>query len=240
MIARMFESQQSRLLQGIDAAHESYYRAAVFGGPSLYFHLRALDAGKERDFGRFSEYVYALLAAWGMHRMGPGGSKMREFGEFEVSLRPLWPLVLELQRTSPDDLGQGGRQGLGRIFTGIRCMASGTSLVGNSKVMAHALPNLVAPVDREYTLKFLFGHGQIRNGIDEEWQKLQTILSGFFYPVLRAEAFKSRAAEWMGRTNVFKWDTSPLKIVDNLVIGLSKHSRAEEGLGRDARKEGGG
>jgi hypothetical protein len=38
--------------------------------------------------------------------------------------------------------------------------------MGNPKVIAHAIPNLVPPVDLECTLKFLFGSGNIANDID--------------------------------------------------------------------------
>jgi hypothetical protein len=224
----MFESQRERLLQSLDAAHDAYYRAGIFGGPSLHFHLRALEAGKGGDLDSFSESAYALLAAWGMHRMGRGGSKMVEFEEFHASLKPLWATLLRLQRIVPDDLDGGGWQELSRVFCGISCMATGTSLVGNSKVLAHAIPNLVPPVDREYTLKFLYGSGNIANHIDRECQTFQTILRDFFYPVAGSSQFQSKAREWLQQPADFRWDTSPLKIVDNLVIGLMKTQREDE------------
>jgi hypothetical protein len=108
-------------------------------------------------------------------------------------------------------------------------MASGTSLVGNSKVMAHLLSKLVPPVDREYTLKFLFGRGDITNGIDVEWKKLRQVLEGFFYPIGQSSVFQPKAKEWLELPDRYKWDTSPLKIVDNLVIGFSKMSRVDQG-----------
>ena len=224
----MFDDQQNCLLAALDEAHDAYYRAAVFAGPSLHFHLKTLEAARAKDFERFAESVYAVLASWGMHRMGPGGSKMREFGEFQESLQGLWPIALQIRDKTPNSLGAGDWASLRTMFCGIRCMASGTSLVGNSKVMAHLVSNLIPPVDREYTLKFLFRHGQIVNGIDDEWKKLEQILTGFFYPVAQSTAFQRKTDEWLTRTDQFKWDTSALKIVDNLVIGLSKMARSEK------------
>lgn len=226
----MFVIHRERLLQALDAAHAAYYKSGVFGGPSLFFHHHALRAGRAGDLDQFAESVYALLSAWGMHRMGRGGSKMCEFAAFRTSLESLWPTVLSLQQASPADLDQRGWRDLSEIFRGIRCMATKTALVGNSKVMAHALPNLVPPVDREYTLKFLFGNGNITNDLDWEWQKLETILRGFFHPVVESELFNSRASEWLAKPNDFRWDTSPLKIVDNLVIGLMKGGAGPGGL----------
>jgi hypothetical protein len=224
----MFDDQRNHLLSTFDAAHDAYYEAQIFGGPSLHFHLRSLEAARAQDFERFSEYVYALLASWGMHRMGPGGSKMCEFDEFCSSLKIVWPIALQLQEKRPSSLVETDWDYLKEVFCGIHCMASHTSLVGNSKVMAHLLPQLVPPVDRAYTLKFLFRHSQITNGIEIEWMKLKQVLNGFFYPVLQSSVFRLKTEEWLMEKSKFKWDTSPLKIVDNLVIGLSKMGRTEK------------
>ncbi len=225
----MFESQRTELLENLDAAHAAYYEAAVFGGPSLHFHLRALVAAEARDLVSFSEAAYAMLASWGMHRMGRGGSKMREFDEFATSLKAVWPLVMKLRERHPHELAKHDWDDLAILFFGIKAMATGTSLVGNSKVIAHALPKLVAPVDREYTLTFLFGNGQIRNEKEAEWNKLRQILEHFFYPVSASAAFAGKAETWMKQSAGFKWDTSPLKVVDNLIIGLQKRRPAEPG-----------
>jgi hypothetical protein len=232
----MFEDQRNRLLIALDAAHEAYYRAEVFGGPSLHFHLRSLGAAKAQDFDRFAEYAYSVLASWGMHRMGPGGSKMREFEEFRTSLQVVWPATLRLQERAPGNLKETDWADLKTVFCGIRCMASGTSLVGNSKIMAHLLPNLIPPVDREYTLNFLFGNGQVINGIEVEWQKLVQILREFFYPVVQSSLFQSKADVWLTQNDQFKWDTSRLKILDNLVIGFVKMVRAQQIAPGDAPK----
>lgn len=229
----MFDDQRTRLVAALDAAHDAYYRAEVFGGPSLHFHLTSLRASREQDFDRFVEQVYAVLASWGMHRMGVGGSKMRDFEEFQDSLRSVWPRALLLRDKSLANLTDSDWSELKVIFQSIRCMASGTSLVGNSKVMAHLLPNLIPPVDREYTLKFLFRHGQIVNSLEGEWAKLRLILSDFFYPLAQVPVVCSKADAWLQQQDQFKWDTSLLKIIDNVVIGFSKMMRAEQVAARD-------
>lgn len=88
--------------------------------------------------------------------------------------------------------------------------------------MAHALPNLIPPVDREYTLKFLRGNKNIKNGTEGEWATLKDLLESFFYPMLQAEPFHSKVAQWEQYTDNFPWDTSPLKVVDNLIVGFMK------------------
>lgn len=218
----MFESQRTALLMNLDAAHAAYYKAAVFSGPSLHFHLRALETARAGDLASFAEAAYAMLASWGMHRMGPGGSKMREFDDFAASLGAVWPLVMRLQGTPPHDLGSHHWDDLATVFAGIKAMESETSLVGTSKVMAHALPKLVGPVDRRYTLRFLFGNEQIRNDQQAEWTTLRHVLEDFFYPVSASPTFVAKAEAWMKQSATFKWDTSPLKVVDNPLIGFQK------------------
>ena len=71
----MFDDQKTRLLSALDAAHAAYYKKEIFGGPSLYFHLQSLDAARKQNLDRFAECTYAMLAAWGMHRMGAADRK---------------------------------------------------------------------------------------------------------------------------------------------------------------------
>ena len=234
----MFDIQRNALLAALDEAHNTYHRTEPFGGPSVYFHLRTLEAARAQDFGRFVEYAYAMLASWGMHRMGVGGSKMRKFEEFQSSLQIVWPAALLLQPKTPSMLGVADWSLLKTIFCEIRCMASGTSLVGNSKVMAHLLPNLIPPVDREYTLKFLFGHGRIINAVEAEWTTLQLILTDFFYPIIASPLFQAKAKQWLADDRWASWDTSELKIADNLVVGLSKSRAAIGASQRLVRKCG--
>lgn len=221
----LFLAQRKRILRDLSAGHDNYYQAATFSGPSLHFHLRTLEATCDRNLDQFAESAYALLCSWGMHRMGPRGSKMRDFVEFYESLKSVWQEAQSLRDKSPRDLNEGDWKLLKSIFISIRCMRSKTSLVGNSKVMAHLLPNLVPPIDRQYTWKFLFPRTQLKNGIELEWENVSHMLKGFFYPVIDADAFHARASEWMAAQNQFKWDTSRLKIVDNIVVGLVQLDR---------------
>jgi len=157
---------------------------------------------------------------------------MCDFEKFSSSLRGVWPAATLLRERTPFSLNENDWANLKGIFEQIECMASGTSLVGNSKVMARLLPNLIPPVDRAYTLTFLFKHGRIKNGKESEWKMLRQVLEGFFYPVVLSPLFQKKAQDWLARGN--NWDTSELKIVDNLLISLvrmqhASHSEATNG-----------
>ena len=143
------------LLDNAGKYHAAYYRSETFSGPSLYFHQRALSTRRSPASVPHLENVYATLAAWGMHRMGTRGSKMRPFDTFRASIEPLRDKITRAQTLAPQAMDEVAWDSLKEIFQGIRIMASGTSLVGNSKVMHHMLPNIVPPIDREYTLRYL-------------------------------------------------------------------------------------
>ena len=210
------------ILTNSEKYHEAYYEAETFRGPSLYFHRRALETRNSFRSVAHLEYVYATLASWGMHRMGKGGSKMQSFDVFSRSVEALGDKLSEAQTFALQEMNDGKWRLLSDIFRNLAVMSSGTSLVGNSKVMHHILPNIVPPIDREYTLWFLVGNKSIKNDLDGEWKLMKDIISDFFIPVATNREFEVTALRWISRTDQYPWDTSILKIVDNLVIGSKK------------------
>lgn len=207
------------ILQHADAYHQRYYASETFGGPSIHFHRRALGMwGKVTGVERL-ELIYAVLSSWGMHRMGPSGSKMQAFATFEGSVASVKECIEALRPVLPGKLSPSDWAMLEMVFKDIKVMVSGTTIVGNSKVMAHLLPNLVAPVDRQYTLKFLFGRKEIQNGLEREWKLMRKIHEQFYYPVAIDTGFQRKAQAWIIKDSRFPWDTSILKVIDNLVIG---------------------
>ena len=47
------------------------------------------------------------------------------------------------------------------------------------KVMHHMLPNIVPPIDREYTLRYLCGNTNIANDLDKEWKTMMAVTVTF-------------------------------------------------------------
>jgi hypothetical protein len=220
--AAQFEEKIRDILANSEKYHEAYYKAETFRGPSLYFHQRALETRQSPGSLTHLEYVYATLASWGMHRMGKGGSKMQSFDVFRRSIETLQSQLVEAQRFDFREMNDHKWTLLKEIFQRLNVMASGTSLVGNSKVMHHMLPNVVPPIDREYTLWYLLGNKNIRNDLDWEWELMKEIIANFFIPVASDREFELMAKGWIARNDEYPWDTSFLKIVDNLVIGAKK------------------
>ena len=217
-----YQDKIKDILDNAKEYHHAYYQANTFRGPSLYFHLRALETRQSTDIKTHLEYVYATLSSWGMHRMGKGGSKMQSFDLFRQSIEQLQDKIKKAQSFDFHKMDNGKWSDLKEIFENINIMASNTRIVGNSKVMHHMLPNIVPPIDREYTLRFLRGNTNITNDMDYEWQLMREIISDFFIPVASNVSFQAKAKDWMTRQNDYPWDTSILKIVDNIVIGSRK------------------
>jgi hypothetical protein len=217
-----YEGKIIDILENAEKYHSDYYKAETFHGPSLYFHQRALETRQNPLSIIHLEYVYATLSSWGMHRMGERGSKMQGFDTFRRSILALKSRISEAQKFAFCDMNDSKWTTIEEIFKGINVMASGTSLVGNSKVMHHMLPNIVPPIDREYTLQYLRGNKNIKNDLDNEWQLMKEILSYFFMPIVLDAEFVLKGSGWMMNSKLYPWDTSILKIVDNLLIGSAK------------------
>lgn len=168
------------------------------------------------DNERYLEYIYATLVSWGMHRMGSGGSKMLAFDEFKNSVDGLKDEIHAAQNINFQDITESDWAVLEKIFKNLKIMKTGTSLVGNSKVMAHMMPNIVPPIDRAYTLRYL--KENVTNGHEHEWPLMRNIIENFFIPVARDKKFAAHAKNWMEDRKRNPWDSSPFKIIDNLII----------------------
>ena len=214
------------ILENANIYHTEFYEHETFSGPSLHFHRRALEYISSEDWERYLEYIYATLTSWGMHRMG-GGPKMQPFDVFATSLNLLKADVLHARQFEYENTNG---LVLEKIFKGIDVMASRTRLVGNSKVMAHLMPNIVPPVDREYTLYYLKGNKNITNDSDHEWNLLKTLIKDFFIPIASNPCFKQLAYSWMNNHEKYPWDTSMFKIIDNLIISAVKSKSSNSQL----------
>lgn len=140
----------------------SFEQFAAFGGPSVYFHRECLRAGRE-DFlsKRHVEMLYATLASWGMHRMGDSATtktKLTDWQRFSGSLieqRPvLEPYRRRLMLEMSDAAFSDAIDSLRPCYDALVLSVSDATVVANSKALHHILPELVPPIDRQYTIRF--------------------------------------------------------------------------------------
>lgn len=227
------DSYQDKILDiliNAEKYHDKFYEVEKFHGPSLYFHRRTLEMINSPNFELYLEFIYATLASWGMHRMGQGGSKMQSFNIFKSSVMQVKKQIEKARKIDYQNMKEVDWEILKKIFCNIKVMASKTRLVGNSKVMAHLCPNIVPPIDREYTLRYLKGNTNVKNGINVEWSLMREIIENFFIPVAKNSNFKNKASNWIDNQSKYPWDTSIFKVIDNLIIGaglIAKEKKTE-------------
>lgn len=209
------QHRMDRLCRRFGTYLDVFERESKFTGPSEYFHLRALRQRRGNGISAlladrlFLEYVYATLASWGMHRMGPGGAKLVPFDKFASSMKAQRQLFKRMGRWSILSVGTPQVEVIWKAMDALQVSETGTKLVANSKVLHHVLPMLIPPIDRQYTLAF-FDYWDI-GGRDEE-------IFRYVYPRLQEIAARCRRVI-ESSVGTHRWHTSPTKVLDNAVVG---------------------
>lgn len=223
------DARVAELTQDFARYVDDFRREELFTGPSLYFHLRTLDvlhshpdpisAISDRSF---VELLYATLTAWGMHRMGPGGAKLVEFEIFQNGLHVVTRQLQEIQTLRLADIAPIDLPGvtdhvwqtLNRLTVG----TGNTKLVAGSKTLHHLLPELVPPIDREYTLRFFFHHKTLNQGDEVAFKEM--------FP--RFAKVASACREQIELVRGHGMNTSSTKTIDNAIVGyVRQHLRSD-------------
>lgn len=209
------------LIENFDGCCDSFDGANLFTGPSAYFHSKTVallrqhasvtDAVLDESF---LESVYATLTAWGMHRMGPGNTRIVDFPVFVESVRSLQRPIQELSAhtllgLTPDDVECVGKQ-LWAIIAELKIGPGSTKIVAGSKVLHHLLPELIPPIDRQYTIRFFFHHKSMNQGDQIAFREMYPR----FYEIGNrcSEKIKARIGQGM--------NTSTCKVIDNSIVGF--------------------
>lgn len=202
---------------------DRFERSNAFPGPSLYFHERAIerrrthpDAASLLADTQFLEYVYAVLPAWGMHRMGKQKAKVVDFDLMIDSLRAMAEPIQALWNRNItaiayDEVADVSEQ-VWHIIAGLQVSSSDTRIVAGSKALHHVLPDLVPPIDRQYTFQFFTGQKSFQYGeaaAFAEWFP-------YFCEIGRGRQSEIREIKASGGFMA----TSSAKVIDNAVIGF--------------------
>ncbi len=196
---------------------QRFERSNAFPGPSLYFHEKAIARlrGHSSVSGlladdRFFEYVYAVLPSWGMHRMGKQAAKVGDFDAMVESFRSCEPVIhiSHVAETAVDELAEQ----IWSVLDALRVSTSATRIVAGSKALHHVLPDLVPPIDRQYTFQFFTGQKAVNSG-DE-----RAFLEWFPYLAEIGARASAQIQEALDRGGFMA--TGAAKIVDNAIIGF--------------------
>lgn len=188
-----------------------------FTEPALNFHIRTIKRLREcrtlaiafQD-NLFFEYLYHTLIAWGLKKRG---SKLVDFETFRSSLRNQKSEIeylehLRLTRLSEADVDVVA-DSLWPILASLRISSAKTKIIANSKALHHLLPQLMPPIDRQYTLQFFYGHKTI-SGRDEQ-------IFREIYPQFHRIGSRSEVA--INKHLGHGFHTSETKVIDNAIVG---------------------
>jgi hypothetical protein len=236
MIARTAQRMEKRVQQltrSFGSYVDVFNAARLFTGPSLYFHWKTRNllrrhssAADALEDDQFLESIYATLTAWGMHRMGPGNTKLVEFPEFKASLQAQAASIHRLESLCIWNIARESVAEIAARLWDIMnelCIGVGsTKIVVGSKALHHILPALMPPIDREYTIRFFFDSTVMNQGDERAFREI--------YPQLHriSVACRREIEPHLG----VGMNTSPTKVIDNAIVGYGlRHLKAPKRRG---------
>jgi hypothetical protein len=179
MVNRREEIQ--RRIEMVAAKFETYLQACdldpPFKGPDqLNLHRQTIARRRELgsveaavDDARFVRSLYDTLQAWDI---GKRGSKPRPYSEFAEALGQRASAIAALEGLCIDDpaLDAGVGNQLWELVAQLDLVENQAKLVAHSKALHHLLPELLPPIDREWTgRRFFYRHGREMQYEQEAW-----------------------------------------------------------------------
>jgi hypothetical protein len=224
------DDRVTQLIAGFSGYVELFERAEAFPGPSLYFHMKAIE--RRREHGdvvsaladeRLLELIYAVLPAWGMHRMGKQAAKVGDFATIverlrtqRAALEQLWPL--RITTLAPDDVAEAAQLAW-QVISTARASTSATQIVAGSKFLHHLLPDLVPPIDRQYTFSFFTNQKMVSHGDRQaflDWMPLFAEIGRSCHDEIRSVIERGGFMA-----------TGEAKVIDNAIMGFMQELRRE-------------
>lgn len=155
--------------------------------------------------------LYHVLKAWGI---GQRGSHLVPLSTFREQLRVHSPDLAELETLRLDDEAMNAEEvalALWCVIGTLGVVTNQSLIVSGTKTLHHLLPDLVPPMDREYTGTFFLWKGS-----DTKSAQQRTFSRTFAsYAQL---ALATHPAQYVGT----HWRTSVSKVLDNAVVGYCK------------------
>ncbi len=209
------------LIDQFDECVNFFNSTKKFTGPSLYFHLKTINMHNNKRpielvaDDLFLDYVYATLASWGMHRMGESDTKLNEYYQFCKSINDEKNWIEKIQGYQidliQDDHTEFVINSIFQIISRLKIGIGETKVVVGSKTLHHILPNLVPPIDGEYTMRFFYGNRTtaLNQGEDVFFSEI------FPYFIKIAKMRQKNISQFIGTG----MNTSKTKVVDNAIVG---------------------
>ncbi len=169
----------------------------------------------------FYQLLYRTLEKWNMNqraaRLVPLDTMKQSILFHKTSLCELYKY--KLYDDIYDDLTQIKKL-LDKVFCDLKIMKSQRRIVGVSKALHFLLPDLIMPIDGNYTLDAFYGYNKYANTANKEFVDFWNIFERSFDIAEKLELRKDDADGEI-------WKQSVPKLIDNAVIGLRKCTKEE-------------
>ena len=229
----VIEQRISKLVGGFGRYVETYDERVSFTGEQLAAHRQTIvlrrQLGSVRAAATDDKFAASLrrtLLAWGIGRRA---SRLVPEDQFAAALQAAVPSLEELEALTidGDDLPADIADRLWLLINSLGVVVNKAKLVAGAKTLHHLLPDLVPPMDREYTGAFFQLHLP-------EWQDPtgQRRIFRIAYNQFVAVARRVQPQQYVTGQG---WRTSRTKIIDNALIGFCKLDLA--GLPTDTEDE---
>lgn len=182
---------------------------------TIRYRIRCGSAIAALDDYSFVNYLYKTLKAWGI---GVRGSVLLAFPEFKQELQNKKIQISHLDGLRIDNPNvniMALSDALWQLIDSLQIVQNNAKLVACTKTLHHVLPDLVVPIDREYTRKFFGWHG---NEFQYYQQKFLSLAVENFSKIGR----QAKPEQYVGSG----WNTSLSKVIDNAIVGfMIEHPR---------------
>jgi hypothetical protein len=222
-VALSLEARTRNLIARFGDYVQSFGATPAFNDEQLRAHVETLavraQLGSAQAAASNADFAKALRRTLELWRMNTRAAKLVSPPDFADSLHRC---AAELGRFEHEHL-EGDAMDVAataeRLWTVIdrmRITETGVRLVASTKALHHLLPNLVTPMDRQFTGAF-FGWNT------HDWQKKEERLFKSAFVTFREIARKAKPSQYVGSG----WNTGPAKIVDNAIVGYCRATQLD-------------
>jgi hypothetical protein len=206
------------LVENFEQCLNDFETLNPFSRPEQYeTHARTMDlrmqlgsASRALADDRFLSSLRGTLQAWDMDKRA---ARLVQTEDFIAAMRKRSLEIEALDKLPLTAAKEKDIDTLWRLIRSLQITQNQSKLVASAKALHHLLPELVVPIDRNYTAPFL-GREQpnhFQNPVQEE--RTFRLAFGSFVAISRG----ADPGKYVGR---YRWNTSATKVIDNAIVGL--------------------
>jgi len=220
MVKRELQSKIEELMRDFQRYVDYFYENCKFLFSQYYLHKKVIEKIRQGEHGsllsddHFLEEVYKVVSKW-IGKRGKG--ELVDSATFQDRIKTVVDKLQELVgfklHELNDEKWEQMKPNIEELFQRVWDLklreGADSQIVTVSKTLHHLLPDLIPPIDREYTFKFFgLSYTSEKTGETEQFIK---VMEGF-HQIARDLKLTEKDLKR-------EWDTSIPKLVDNAIVG---------------------